>query len=145
MQIIKTKSPYETQIAGKRYSEAKIEINDIIGLFGPLGSGKTIFTKGIASYFKVNDTVNSPTFLIVNEYKGINPKNDETIRIFHFDFYRVNNVDELYSIGLNEYLNRENSIFVIEWPELIENYLDRRIKKVEFSYGKLKNQRIIKY
>lgn len=145
MHIIKTKSPKETELVGKKYSQEKIEINDIIGLYGPLGSGKTIFVKGIASYFQVKDTVSSPTFLIVNEYIGKNPKLNQKIKIFHFDFYRINTLEEIYDLGFYDYLNTENSIIIIEWPEILKDYFEKEIKKVEFSYGKFKNQRVIKY
>ncbi|MCX7833998.1 MAG: tRNA (adenosine(37)-N6)-threonylcarbamoyltransferase complex ATPase subunit type 1 TsaE [Ignavibacteria bacterium] len=145
MKIIKSNSPRETEQAGKKYSEEKIEINDIICLSGPLGSGKTVFVKGIASYFQVNGIVNSPTFLIVNEYLGKNPKNNQSLKIFHFDFFRINSFNELTSIGFEEYINTRNSITIIEWPEILEEHIKENIKKVEFSYGKLENQRIIKY
>ncbi len=145
MQIIITKSADEKHLVGKNYAKKNIRTNDIIGLYGPLGSGKTVFTKGIASYFNVKDIVNSPTFIISNEYKGIDPINNKEVTIIHFDFYRINKTDELYSIGFQEYFDRENSIFIIEWPELSEKFIGKKIKKVEFLYGKTKNQRIIKY
>jgi len=101
---------------------------DVVVLKGDLGAGKTVFTKGIASYFHgdKNHTI-SPTFTILNEY-NTNPK------IYHFDFYRIKNEDELIAIGIEEYLFGDG-ICVIEWPERAPETL---------SMVKTKNVEIIK-
>lgn len=96
---------------------------------GGMGAGKTQLTKGIASYFGVDaDDVASPTFSIVNEYEGSTP-------IFHFDLFRITNLQDLYAMGFFDYLER-GGICVIEWseniPELqayLEDYCIAKINK----------------
>ena len=78
---------------------SKLNIGDIIVLTGELGSGKTKFTEGFLSYFNLDKEISSPTFTIVNEYKN------EDISIFHFDVYRLEDVDEFYAIGGEEYFS----------------------------------------
>lgn len=85
-----------------------------------MGSGKTKFTEGFLSFFELQDEISSPTFTIVNEYY----KNDTNI--YHFDVYRLEDLDEFYAIGGPEYF--ENGICLIEWGELVEPILSRYIK-----------------
>ena len=87
---------------------------------GDLGSGKTKFTEGFLSFFGLEDEISSPTFTIVNEYSKNN------VNIYHFDVYRLNDIDEFYAIGGTEYF--DNGICLIEWGELIEPILTRYIK-----------------
>ena len=94
---------------------SKLQIGDIIVLSGNLGSGKTKFTEGFLKYFDLNNEISSPTFTIVNEYKN------KDINIYHFDVYRLENSDEFYAIGGDEYFS--SGICIIEWGELIEDAL----------------------
>ncbi len=87
---------------------------------GDLGSGKTKFTEGFLSYFGLEDEISSPTFTIVNEYSKNN------VNIYHFDVYRLSDIDEFYAIGGTEYF--DNGICLIEWGELVEPILTRYIK-----------------
>lgn len=137
---IKTKSFEETIKEGEKFAPS-LKKGDIIGLDGNLGSGKTQFVKGICNFYKVKEQVHSPTFIIVNNYKGLDADGKE-FDIFHFDLYRLNLVSELTTIGFEEYLNTE-SIVLIEWSELAEKYLGQKIKKVLFSHGETENERII--
>jgi len=84
--------------------------------------------------------VNSPTFIIVNEYEG--HIEDSLIRIYHFDLYRLGSPTELGTLGFDEYTSGD-SICLIEWPDLAEKYLGKPLKKVKFSYGNGENERII--
>lgn len=136
---ILTYSPEETFEAGYNFAST-INLSDVLGFSGELGSGKTQFIKGICKYFQVKDIVNSPTFLIVNEYKG--SLNNKEININHFDLYRLKSESELLSIGFDNYI-AENSICLIEWPDLAIQHLGIELKSVNFDYGNNENERII--
>lgn len=99
---------------------SKLNIGDIIILSGDLGCGKTKFTEGLLSFWNLEDEISSPTFTIVNEYSS----ND--INIYHFDVYRLEDLDEFYAIGGTEYFDK--GICIIEWGELIEQILPKYIK-----------------
>lgn len=142
MKVYISKSQDETIEIGKNYA-ANLPAGSVIGLKGNLGTGKTQFVKGVAAYFEVNEIVNSPTFLIVNEYVS-NIASNSGLKIFHFDLYRINSPDELSTIGFDEYINNENSISLIEWSEMAEKYLNKHLKTVTFEYGEEENERIIK-
>ena len=86
-------------------------------LNGNLGTGKTTLVKNICEQWEISN-VNSPSFSIVNEYSGTN-------KVYHFDFYRLKKIEELYDIGYEEYLNDEESIIFIEWGNLMNEALPR--------------------
>ncbi|MDD5362616.1 MAG: tRNA (adenosine(37)-N6)-threonylcarbamoyltransferase complex ATPase subunit type 1 TsaE [Ignavibacteria bacterium] len=132
-------SANETIKQGEIFSK-NLKAGDVIGLEGDLGTGKTQFVKGICNGFSVSEVVNSPTFIIVNEYSG--ESGSEALKIYHFDLYRLNMPEELGTIGFDEYIE-SGSICLIEWPELAEKYLGKSFKKVKFSYGTGENDRII--
>ena len=85
---------------------------------GFLGAGKTTFIRALCKHLGVSDTVNSPTFSIVNEYDSITLGK----HIYHFDFYRIRRIEEVYDLGYEDYFYSD-SICLIEWPELIEDLL----------------------
>ena len=103
----------------------KLNIGDTIVLSGELGSGKTKFTEGFLKHFNLNEEISSPTFTIVNEYK----KND--IKIYHFDVFRLEDVEEFYAIGGDEYFS--SGICIIEWGEIIESALPKEYIKLSFE------------
>jgi len=88
---------------------------DIICLTGNLGTGKTHMTKGIAKGLSIDEHITSPTFTIVNEYMG-------RLKLYHFDVYRVNDPDEIYAIGFDEYIFSDG-VSVIEWSNYIEELI----------------------
>ena len=141
--IIITKSEKETISAGMDFAKS-IKPGEVIGLKGNLGSGKTQFVKGISQYFKVKDVVNSPTFLIVNQYNGTEPVSGKSITINHFDLYRLRFKEELETIGFEDYIN-DKSICLIEWCELAEEFLETGFKEVNFDFGNKDTERIIKF
>ena len=104
---------------------SKLHIGDVVVLSGELGAGKTKFTEGFLKYFGLDKEISSPTFNIVNEYK----KDD--IKIYHFDVYRLEDVDEFYAIGGEEYFS--SGICLIEWGELIEEALPNDYIKISFE------------
>ncbi len=89
------------------------------------GSGKTKFVQGILEYFGLENEISSPTFTIVNEYTN------SDINIYHFDVYRLADVDEFYAMGGEEYF--ENGICLIEWGEMIESILPKHYTKITFK------------
>ncbi len=132
-------SPEETFYCGYEFAET-LEPGDLVIFTGPLGSGKTQFIKGVCSYFGIKDQVNSPTFIIVNEYEGI--KSGDLLNIYHFDLYRINSPKELDEIGLESYFNIE-SICLVEWGETASERFPGA-KKVLLDYGENENERNIK-
>jgi tRNA threonylcarbamoyladenosine biosynthesis protein TsaE len=141
--IILSDSEECTISIGKDFAES-LKPGEVIGLKGNLGSGKTQFVKGVGEYFQVKDVVNSPTFLIVNQYPGIDPKSNKVITINHFDLYRLRFKEELETIGFTDYIN-DKSICIIEWCELAEEYLSDSFKEVYFDFGDKENERIISF
>ena len=120
----------------KQYAKT-LKAGDVVLLDGDLGAGKTVFTKGIVEYFsKGKEVAVSPTFNIVNQYNSNPP-------VYHFDFYRIKSEDELFAIGIEEYLY-SNGICIIEWPERAPNVLaDINCKKIKII--KDNNKRVIEY
>ena len=98
---------------------------DVVVLTGDLGSGKTKFTEGVLQYFELNNEISSPTFTIVNEYAN------EKETIYHFDVYRLEDEDEFYAIGGEEYFQK--GICLIEWGEMIEKALPNKYIHISFS------------
>lgn len=104
---------------------SKLNVGDVVVLSGELGAGKTKFTEGFLKFFDLDDEISSPTFSIVNEYKKDN------LNIYHFDVYRLEDVDEFYAIGGEEYFS--SGICIIEWGELIEEALPKNCIRINFE------------
>ena len=130
-----SKSVKETINFGKRLGRI-LHPGDIVALCGELGSGKTILTKGIAEGLGVKSSryVNSPTFVILKEYKGRMP-------LYHFDIYRLNDVSEFSTVGYSEYFYGKGTS-VIEWADKIIDILPKDFLKIEMSV-KTENERRI--
>jgi len=101
--------------------------NTVFAFNGTMGAGKTTFIKAICEELGVTETVNSPTFSIVNEYEGNNGR-----IIYHFDCYRINKIEEAHEIGIEEYLYSGNLCF-IEWAENIASLLPDSVVNVEIK------------
>ena len=135
MYKIKTNSEVETIELGKKIA-SQLKKGMIVVLTGDLGSGKTKLTEGILTYFGLQDEISSPTFTIVNEY------NTENLNIYHFDVYRLADIDEFIAIGGEEYF--EKGACIIEWGEQIEDILPTDYIKITFSRNEeSENERII--
>ena len=98
---------------------AAIGSHRIIAFYGKMGAGKTTFIKAICQCLCTDDVVTSPTFAIVNEYQTVNP---DYPRVFHFDFYRIRKLEEVYDMGYEDYFY-SGQLCLLEWPELIEDIL----------------------
>lgn len=109
----------------------KAKSGEVYCLSGDLGVGKTVFTQGFAAGLGVVDIVNSPTFTIVHEYNGRMP-------FYHFDVYRISDVEEMYDIGFEEYLEGEG-VCLIEWAELIKDILPNNCVTVKIIKDLSKN------
>ena len=130
--VLYTHNVEETEQVGKQLAEQMISdtaIPPFIALYGDLGVGKTAFVRGFASQIAPSSLVRSPTFALVNEYRA-KPRS-----LFHFDMYRIDSEDDLYSIGFYDYLDRAG-ICLVEWSEKIpyalpEQYLRVTIEKCD--------------
>ena len=111
---------------GKAAQEFVAAMGDrtVFAFYGKMGAGKTTFIKAVCEELGVEDVINSPTFAIVNEY--VDGKGEP---IYHFDFYRIKNQQEVLDIGYEDYVYSGNVCFM-EWPELIENLLPDDAVKV---------------
>lgn len=128
-------SENETKLIGKEFAK-DLKRGDVVVLTGDLGSGKTKFTEGILQFFGLENEISSPTFTIVNEYVR------DDVNIYHFDVYRLEDEDEFYAIGGEEYF--ENGICLIEWGEMIKNALPKKYTHITFSRNlENENKRII--
>lgn len=118
----------------------QLSTGDIIVLSGDLGSGKTKFVEGFLDYYGLDKEISSPTFTIVNEHDVT--VNNNFLPIYHFDVYRLADIDEFYAIGGDEYFN--NGICLIEWGELIEPILPKEYLKISFTRNDIEeNTRIL--
>lgn len=136
MEEIISNSPEQTIEIGKKIA-SQLKKGDVIVLTGELGSGKTKLTEGILTYFGLEKEISSPTFTIVNEY------NVEGLNIYHFDVYRLEEIEEFTAIGGEEYF--EKGACIIEWGEMIEELLPQAYTKITFSREQEKeNLRILK-
>ena len=135
MWTIVSRSPGETERIGEELGR-RLAPGDVVSLVGELGAGKTIFVRGVARGLGC-EGVSSPSFLIVQEYRGVHP-------VFHCDFYRLQTVGELDGIGWEEYLGGRG-IVLIEWGNLIPEalpaeFLEVRLDPTEQSDGERRLQ-----
>lgn len=114
---IKIESLAQIREAARQFIQA-MDQHSVFALYGKMGAGKTTFVKAICEELGVTDVINSPTFAIVNEYRA-----DETVElIYHFDFYRIQKLEEVYDMGYEDYFY-SGALCFIEWPELVEELL----------------------
>ena len=119
-----TTSPEETEAAGAGLG-ATLGPGDVVALSGELGAGKTVFVQGLARALDVPGSATSPTFVLVNEYRG-------RLRVHHVDAYRTGSLAELRDLGLEEMMDGDG-VTVIEWAERLEPLLPARAVRVRIA------------
>ena len=122
--------------AAKRFLE-EIAGNNIVALYGAMGAGKTTLIKAICKALGVEESVTSPTFTIVNEYRT-----SEDEPIYHFDFYRIEKLSEAFDIGFEEFIE-SNNLCLIEWPEKVEQILPGNTLRVKIEVTDDGHRRLI--
>ncbi len=115
--------------AAREFREA-MGNDKVFAFYGSMGAGKTTFIKAVCKELGVMETVASPTFAIVNEYRDGRGQS-----IYHFDFYRISRLEEVFDFGYEDYFYSGNTCF-IEWPELVESILPENTVKVAIRIGK---------
>ncbi|MEG1244517.1 MAG: tRNA (adenosine(37)-N6)-threonylcarbamoyltransferase complex ATPase subunit type 1 TsaE [Oscillospiraceae bacterium] len=135
MKTFFSNSTLQTQRIGEELA-THLKAGNVVAFLGGLGMGKTAFVRGLARGLSIKSDVSSPTFSIVHDYGG-------SPALFHFDMYRVNTWEDLYSTGYFDYLEL-NGILAVEWSENIESALPKDSIFVEISKGEAEDERIIK-
>ena len=148
-----TNSALETEKLGEKLAK-DIKQGRVIALYGELGAGKTTFVKGLARGLKIKKRIISPTFIFIREYKLLGSEKARAKEkslvlkekelsfkelasarfLFHIDLYRIDKLEDTYSLGLEEILSDSKNIIVIEWPEKIKKLLPRKRIEAYFKY-----------
>ena len=135
MQKIILNSLAETQEFGKGLA-ATLEIGSVLCLSGDLGTGKTTLSQAIIKHLsQTEEDITSPTFNLVHTYDA------QDFRIWHFDLYRLEKLQDVYELGIEEAF--ETGVVIIEWPEIINDILPPHATKISISHGGLEEQRVI--
>lgn len=116
----RTETPQETEALGEALGRV-LPPGSVVAYTGGLGAGKTAFTRGLARGLGIQDRVTSPTYTIVNEYEG------GRLPLFHFDWYRLSDAEELFDIGWEDYLSR-GGVCAVEWSENALEALDAPVR-----------------
>ena len=124
MLTIRINTLKEIEAAARQFVEAMGD-NTVFAFYGKMGAGKTTFIKAVCTLLGVTDNITSPTFAIVNEYRS----DIAGELIYHFDFYRIKKLEEVYDLGYEDYFY-SGALCFIEWPELIEELLPGNTVKV---------------
>ncbi len=114
----------------------------VFAFYGKMGAGKTTFIKAICEELGVEDVITSPTFAIVNEYSPDSCLLSSDSSIYHFDFYRIKKLEEVYDMGFEDYFY-SGSLCLIEWPELIEKVLPDDAVKVSITENPDRSRTVI--
>ena len=128
------KSEQETEKYGIELGR-KVKPGTVIALTGDLGAGKTTLTKAIAKGLGVTETVTSPTFTVVKEYRS------GRLPLYHFDVYRIGDPEEMYELGYEEYFYGDG-VCVVEWADLIEELLPGDAVRIRIDYGASEGERV---
>ena len=136
---IKIQSLEQINMAARQFVESVIAQTsaNVYAFYGKMGSGKTTFIKALCEELGVQDVITSPTFAIVNEYTITNHKVQSSKfkvqSVYHFDFYRIHRLEEVYDMGYEDYFYAPGSLCFIEWPELIEELLPPDTVRIDIT------------
>lgn len=120
-----TQNPEATKQVGKNLGQ-NLFPGSIVALTGELGSGKTTLVQGIGEGLRITSLIKSPSFVIINEYDGPLP-------LYHFDLYRLNNAEEILSLGYEEYFYEKRGVVVIEWAKKIKDFLPKEYLEINLK------------
>lgn len=132
--VVYIKNEQETRSFGKKLA-AELAPGIVIALTGDLGTGKTALTKSIAEGLGITEVITSPTFNIVKEYYS------GRIPMYHFDVYRIGDIDEMYELGYEEYFYG-NGVCIVEWADMIEDIIPEDAIRIDIEYGENEGERI---
>ena len=132
--VVYIKNEQETRSFGKKLAD-ELAPGIVIALTGDLGTGKTALTKSIAEGLGITEVITSPTFNIVKEYYS------GRIPMYHFDVYRIGDIDEMYELGYEEYFYG-NGVCIVEWADLIEDIIPEDAIRIDIEYGENEGERI---
>ena len=124
----------DTKEFGKELAQ-KLKPGDVVALIGDLGTGKTTLTKSIAEGLGITEMITSPTFTIVQEYT------EGRIPLYHFDVYRINDLEDMYELGYEEYFFGEG-VCVVEWADQIMEIIPESAVIIRIEYGATEEERI---
>ncbi len=132
--IFITNSFEETQNLGKEFAKI-LKGGELIALYGNLGGGKTTFVQGLALGLGIKRRIISPTFIIIRSYK-LRIKNHElrVMNFYHIDLYRVETLDDIRGLGIDEIIGNSNNIIAVEWAEKMRELLPKKRIDVRFEY-----------
>ena len=134
--ILMIKNEEDTKKTGIEIGR-RVKAGTVIALSGDLGTGKTALTKAVAEGLGVKEVITSPTFNIVKQYET------GRLPLYHFDVYRIGDVDEMYELGYEEFFFG-SGVSIVEWADLIEDIIPEDAVRIEIEYGEKEGDRIYK-
>ena len=132
----------ETRRFGRQLAAALVP-GDLVALEGDLGTGKTCLVQGICAGLGVDEVVNSPTFVLLNVYEGTGEAS--RLRVYHFDLYRLETVDELAEIGADQFFHEADAVTLVEWADRLPELLPEQRWRIELRYGEQEQERRIRW
>jgi len=125
--IIISRSEKETFRLGAAFAQA-LQMPAAVGLYGELGAGKSVFVRGVASFLGITEPIVSPTFTLVQEYPF------SAGRLFHLDLYRIDNEEDAFNFGIEDYFMQADSLTFVEWAERLPSLLPEKTFKITFQH-----------
>ena len=137
----RTRCASETRSFGGELAAALMP-GDLVALEGDLGTGKTCLVQGICAGLGVDEVGNSPTFVLLNVYETGDGRG---LRVYHFDLYRLETVDELAEIGADQFYHEADAVTLVEWADRLPELLPEKRWRIELRYGEQEQERCIRW